>query len=322
MSFDLAQGLLLTRFVQGSLVTSEAIRQPRTLERVLRLLHDFHHDVKLESSSVFTPLRLAKNYLTVLRSQWPEAAKKGPADLDTLFAEASKLDMGLTCADADSASPGAASILASSPSHPLHTMHNDIVPSNLMDDGKRLWLLDYEYCGMGDSQYDLANLAVMNNFSPSEEALLMFLYRTVEGETKAALQGQTDLNRVPVADVSACDKARFTAMKALTLLKEGMWGLVQNQVARESSESIQLATAWTSHTDFHVYGLDFLRRVSNIIQDAEYPRVLQTLQSCCHGSGTKVSVASHPAAAAASGSGGGAAPKDASHFQGHLHTEL
>jgi thiamine kinase-like enzyme len=36
--------------------------------------------------------------------------------------------------------------------------HNDPYHLNFLDDGARLWLIDWEYAGMGDRMYDLAGV--------------------------------------------------------------------------------------------------------------------------------------------------------------------
>ena len=38
--------------------------------------------------------------------------------------------------------------------------HNDLLPANVLFDGDRAWLIDYEYAGMNEAMFDLANLSV------------------------------------------------------------------------------------------------------------------------------------------------------------------
>jgi thiamine kinase-like enzyme len=37
--------------------------------------------------------------------------------------------------------------------------HNDLLPANLIDDGDRLWLVDWEYAGFNSPLFDLGGLA-------------------------------------------------------------------------------------------------------------------------------------------------------------------
>jgi len=43
---------------------------------------------------------------------------------------------------------------------PIVFGHHDLLPANFLDDGKRLWLVDWEYAGLGTPMFDLANFAV------------------------------------------------------------------------------------------------------------------------------------------------------------------
>ena len=45
--------------------------------------------------------------------------------------------------------------------------HNDLLAGNFIDDGKRLWLIDWDYAGFNSPLFDLANLASNNDFERS-----------------------------------------------------------------------------------------------------------------------------------------------------------
>src|SRR6516162_9608617 len=42
--------------------------------------------------------------------------------------------------------------------------HHDLLPGNFMHDGKRLWLIDWEYGAFGTAMFDLANLSSNGSF--------------------------------------------------------------------------------------------------------------------------------------------------------------
>lgn len=50
-------------------------------------------------------------------------------------------------------------IAAALAAHPLPTVpcHNDLLAENYLDDGKQLWIVDYEYSGNGDPAFELGN---------------------------------------------------------------------------------------------------------------------------------------------------------------------
>ena len=41
---------------------------------------------------------------------------------------------------------------------PIVFGHHDLLPGNFLDDGNRLWLIDWEYGAFGTAMFDLANL--------------------------------------------------------------------------------------------------------------------------------------------------------------------
>ena len=56
--------------------------------------------------------------------------------------------------------------------------HNDLLAANLIDDGKRLWLVDWEYAGFNSPLFDLGGLASNNELrAEREDALLERLFR-------------------------------------------------------------------------------------------------------------------------------------------------
>ena len=51
--------------------------------------------------------------------------------------------------------------------HPLPAVacHNDLLAANIMDDGRQLWLIDYEYAGNNDPCFELGNIASESQLS-------------------------------------------------------------------------------------------------------------------------------------------------------------
>ena len=84
--------------------------------------------------------------------------------------------------------------------------HNDLLAGNFIDDGERLWLVDWEYAGFNSPLFDLGGLA-SNSAMPDalREALLeTYFDRPASGELRL----------------------RFAAMTAASLLRETMWSMV------------------------------------------------------------------------------------------------
>lgn len=89
---------------------------------------------------------------------------------------------------------------------PIVFGHHDLLPSNFMDDGTRLWLIDWEYGAYGTAMFDLANIASNNSFQEQGERQILEHYFD-----------------------KALDEAMlraFYAMKAASALREAVWGMV------------------------------------------------------------------------------------------------
>jgi len=84
--------------------------------------------------------------------------------------------------------------------------HNDLLCGNFLDDGKRLWLIDFDYAGFNSPLFDLGGLASNNGLSPEQEDWMLANYF-----------------QAPVTDNL---RHRYTAMKCASLLREAMWSMV------------------------------------------------------------------------------------------------
>ncbi|MDP2081270.1 MAG: phosphotransferase [Pseudotabrizicola sp.] len=91
---------------------------------------------------------------------------------------------------------------------PIIFGHHDLLPANILDDGSRLWLIDYEYAGFGTAMFDLAGVA-------SNAGMMA-------GETSALLQAY--LGQPPDVDFQRA----FDAMQCASLLREAMWAMVSD----------------------------------------------------------------------------------------------
>jgi thiamine kinase-like enzyme len=97
--------------------------------------------------------------------------------------------------------------LAKSPA-PLTPCHCDPLCENFLDDGSRMWIVDWEYCGMNDPMWDLGDLSVEGGFSHEQD--LEMLYAYFGGEPPRA------------------DYARMIIYKAMCDLLWTLWGLIQH----------------------------------------------------------------------------------------------
>lgn len=178
--------VLVTRFVPGRTLTAEDVRRPEVLARVVAALRRVHAGPPIPGT--FSAFRTVAAYREV-------AAARGvvlPAALDEWFALARRIE----------AARGPA---------PAVPCHNDLLAANFIDDGQRVWILDWEYAAMGDPCFDLGNLAANGEFGPAEERAL--LERYAGRATDEAI-------------------ARLRLMRLASDLREAMWGLVQAGISR------------------------------------------------------------------------------------------
>lgn len=116
---------------------------------------------------------------------------------------------------------------------PIVFGHHDLLPGNLMDDGRRLWLIDWEYGGFGTAMFDLANLSSNGVFEPAQDDALLDAY----------FAGKAD------------DAVRrsFVAMKAASALREALWAMVSDVHLR------------TPGVDYKAHAREYLARFEKLI---------------------------------------------------------
>jgi len=90
---------------------------------------------------------------------------------------------------------------------PLAPCHCDPLCENFLDDGKTMWIVDFEYGGMNDPLWDLGDLSVEGHFTDAMEREMLLAY----------------FGREP----SAAEIGRVVIYKAMCDLLWTLWGLVQ-----------------------------------------------------------------------------------------------
>lgn len=173
-------------FIESHTLSEEDVRHPDMLPKILDLLKTFHRDVPnylRGPSLVFWVFHVIRDYAATLTEQSsPHSALL--ADLvatgNQLEGEAGPFDMVFG--------------------------HNDLLCGNILDDGKRLWLIDFDYAGFNSPLFDLGGLASNNGLSAEQEDWML------ESYFQAAVTD--DLRH------------RYRAMKCASLLRETMWSMV------------------------------------------------------------------------------------------------
>ncbi len=119
--------------------------------------------------------------------------------------------------------------------------HNDLLAANWIDDGQRLWLIDWDYAGFNSPLFDLANLSCNNAFDAAQDHVLLHAY----------------FGQPPDAD---CQRA-FLAMRCASALRETLWALVSQKVS-------------TIDFDYRGYALNWSRQIDTCRREFEARRRL------------------------------------------------
>lgn len=180
-------GALVMRFIEGKTFAPEDVRKPENLAAIVDIIRRVHHDVPKYlrgPSLVFWVFHVLRDYAGTLH----DGASRMLPELPRL----------MKVTDALEAEIGPINLVYG---------HNDLLAANLIDDGKRLWLIDWDYGGFNSPLFDLSNLASNNEFTPDMENWLLQAYF---GEPQ-----------------NGGMRRRYAAMKCASLLREAMWSMVQ-----------------------------------------------------------------------------------------------
>lgn len=112
-------------------------------------------------------------------------------------------------------------------------IHADVLGENLLDDGTRLWLIDFDDAGYGDRMYDLGTALVQHWDNPALPAL-----------TDAALDGYATRRALP-ADVATA-LPLFTLLRALASCGWGISRLPKGDPRHRpyAARAVAMAQAW------------------------------------------------------------------------------
>jgi thiamine kinase-like enzyme len=184
-------GAMVLEFIDGRSLRPEEIHWPETLERVTELIRRCHHGIPMHlrgPTMAFWVFHVIRDYGYTLR----EANSRSVSELPRLLECSATLERAV----------GPISLVFG---------HNDLLASNLIDDGERLWLIDWDYAGWNSPLFDLGGLASNSELSSSAEDLLLECYF-----------------EQPASDPL---RHRFAAMKCASLLRETLWSLVSERTS-------------------------------------------------------------------------------------------
>ena len=181
------EGYLVTNFIAGRMPLPEELRSAHWLGTIGALLRRIHALPALGAR--FSGFEVVRTYTRLAR----EVGAEFPANFDSLLAALGVLEQAL-----------ARRVFIECP------CHNDLLNGNfLVDAHERLFVLDWEYAGMGDPFFDLGNFSAHHELLPAHDMELLAAY------------GATD----------AADLARLNLMKIVSDFREAIWGVLQSAIS-------------------------------------------------------------------------------------------
>lgn len=177
-------GVFVGIFIDGKNCTPQDVRDKA--DDIVLLMRRFHQEMPRHiwgAAHMFWPFHTIRDYARTLRNERHRNASR----LEEWFAVAEEMER------------------AQAPL-PIVFGHNDLVHRNIVDDGKRIWFVDYEHSGFTTSVCDLAGMASHSSFDDAQ------------------LDHMLDLYFGP--DLTDDVRRSFDAAFAIMPLREALWGML------------------------------------------------------------------------------------------------
>jgi len=206
LAFLRPEGYLVTKFIEGTPMAELDVHAPHVLERIADSVRRFHEGPAIPG--LFVPLRIVEAYRALARDNGVPI----PPEFELAQAIGRRVELALLTNPLE-----------------MRPCHNDFLPGNLIDDGQRMRIVDWEYAGMGDPFFDLGNFSINNDLTPDEDAAFLAAY---------------DLEPHPRAD----RLARLVLFRVISDFREAMWAVLQEGIS-------------TLEVDFRAYAAEHFDRL-------------------------------------------------------------
>jgi thiamine kinase-like enzyme len=129
--------MLIIGYIDGRTLGRADVAEQRTITRIAAACRQLHQGERFGND--FDMFAIQRRYLAVVRSR----GFRIPAGYEDLLPHFDAIAAALAASDRDGTVP----------------CNNDLLPANFIDDGRRIWLIDYEYSGNNDACFELGNIA-------------------------------------------------------------------------------------------------------------------------------------------------------------------
>jgi thiamine kinase-like enzyme len=222
--FDATDGLMVTRFAEGATTMHvESFRDLGSVHRAGEALRRLHSTAAPFAGEfrLWDMIDEYKQLITAKHAPLPDG-----------------YDEVLQCAGEARAALQARPAL-------LAPCHCDPLCENFLDDGTRMWLIDYEYAGNNDPMWDLGDLSVEGCFDTRQDDALLAGYFA---------------GRPP-----AEERARMVVYKAMCDLLWTLWGVIQHANGNPAD-------------DFWAYAVGRFQRCRQLMATDEYAEAMMVLR--------------------------------------------
>jgi len=145
--------LLVLGFIAGRTLASADVAAEQNIPRIAAACRRLHAGGRFGND--FDMFDIQRGYLAVARSR----GFRVPAGYDDLLPQFTAAEKALAIRREGTV-----------------PCNNDLLPANLIDDGERIWLIDYEYSGNNDPCFELGNIGSECGLSPAALAALVTEY--------------------------------------------------------------------------------------------------------------------------------------------------
>ena len=177
------EGYLITRFINARQFPIEEITQADNIRRVIELVRKIHSIPEIPGE--FSVFRTVENYAETARKFNVEL----PENIDFLMERSHEAETAIM-----------------STPQSLRPCHNDLLNANFLINDEQIFILDWEYAGMGDIFFDLANFSTNHELSEEQDRWELECY---------------------FGKVTEKHFAHLNIMKVMSLFREAMWSVVQ-----------------------------------------------------------------------------------------------
>ena len=177
-------GVLVLEFIESKTLEPKTVRE--NLNKIVPIIRKIHDEIPNKLSGqpqifwVFYVIKYYSNYLLNNNSSHISL-------IPSLLKKAEKLEK------------------ISSPREIVFG-HNDLLAANFLDDGSKIWVVDWEYGGFNDPLFDIGGLSSNNDLDENLENEVLEMY----------------FKEKPSKDLII----KYNAMKTASLLRETMWSMV------------------------------------------------------------------------------------------------